>query len=97
MSVPLLKRACDALESMAAEFRALDLPYGSKAYTRAMAVLNAAMENAPAVDDTAMLNWLELNPAVSITEEEGQWFCGELPCSSLRDAIRLAAAQRGGK
>ncbi len=28
----LLKQALDALEAMKAEFRALDLPYGSKAY-----------------------------------------------------------------
>lgn len=35
----------EALEELCAEFRALDLPYGSKAYAKAMAVLKAAKEN----------------------------------------------------
>lgn len=32
--------ALDALKDMVAEFRALDLPYGSKAYAKAISVLN---------------------------------------------------------
>ena len=35
MSLDAMKQALDALEEMKAEFRALDLPYGSKAYTKA--------------------------------------------------------------
>lgn len=36
----LLQQATNALEAMAAEFRALDLPYGSKAYAQATDLLN---------------------------------------------------------
>ena len=36
----LLQKAFSALEAMIAEFRALDLPYGSKAYSQATAVRN---------------------------------------------------------
>ena len=36
----LLQKAFSALEAMIAEFRALDLPYGSKAYSQAVGVRN---------------------------------------------------------
>ena len=36
----LLQKAFSALEAMIAEFRALDLPYGSKAYSQATGVRN---------------------------------------------------------
>lgn len=42
----------------------------------------------PPLEDTMLLNWLESNPATTVTEEGGQWFLGELLCQSLRDAIR---------
>lgn len=36
----LLQKAFSALEAMITEFRALDLPYGSKAYSQAVGVRN---------------------------------------------------------
>lgn len=35
MSIDVMKQALEALEEMKAEFRALDLPYGSQAYAKA--------------------------------------------------------------
>lgn len=69
----------------------------------------AALAAAPAPEpvrvpeDTELLDWLQANPAASITEEDGIWTHDGFECPTLRDAVRRAMltaaqakAQEGG-
>ena len=89
MSIDAMKQALDALEEMKAEFRALDLPYGSKAYTKAnnsTHALRAAIEQAQT--GSAQNGLAEKIPAKgTLLEQTLKDVWDEMPHTALMDAI----------